>query len=336
MPPLSSSYALVQQLNAEGNSNIFLYKHIPSNDVVLVKTIQVAAASLDKLTGDTAAFNEMHINNIINKHRHDGIVSMRDGFVANGALHLVFDYSAGGDLLTLMTKKFSASWAEAHAIAIFQQVVSAVNHLHGLEIAHGDISLENIVITDQRDAPISVKLCDFGLAIVHDVTRYTGVGKLYYMSPEMHLRRPYNAQASDLWALGILLFMLLTGRPLFEKATMLDPTFHRFFHAQASDPSTGIKAVLDASPHSSTSTLTPDAVELITRLLRPRPADRLSAAQVLLHPLLKCKPRPFIPTKLTRQRRAMSSPAPRHCHCSRAPVLPRLPVSYFKSITTTM
>ncbi|ETV64759.1 serine/threonine protein kinase [Aphanomyces astaci] len=321
MALLSSAYELVQRLNAGGNTNIFLYRHLPSNDIVVIKKIPVTASSMEVLPLDCAAYKEMHINHIIANHAYDGIVSMRDSFLVDDALHLVFEYCVGGDMLTQLVTSFNSTWTESDAVAVFKQVAGAVNHLHGLEIAHGDISLENILV---HDGVHSVKLCDFGLAMVRAVTRYAGVGKLYYMSPEMHLRRPYNALASDRWALGILLFMLVTGRPLFEKAAMTDPTFHLFFHAQAADPATGIQRVLEAHP--SSRSVSENAVDLLTKLLRPSASERLSMAQVLAHPLFQPEP-PVV----TRQRRAASSPL--LSHISRASALP---LSYFKSITTTM
>ncbi|CAK4385176.1 unnamed protein product [Aphanomyces euteiches] len=300
---MRSEYELVRRMGApDDQTNVSLYTHTPSQDLVVIKKIPT---TIDKMDEN----KEMHINRVLQKHKHDAIVEMRDAFMEDQELCLVFEYCSGGDLLASLQN--AKSWAEDDVIPIFQQVASAVAHLHSLEIAHCDISLENVLVTSDHQ----VKLCDFGLALIDKCTRFSGVGKLYYMSPEMFMRRPYNAQASDRWALGVLLFMLLTGRPIFEQATMKDPNFKLFFEAQAVDASSGVKAVLAAS----NTTLSDDAVDLLTQLLRPAPKDRLSMDLVLSHAFLKTRPR------------SVSTPV--MCLSSSFP-LAHLPLAYFKSITT--
>ncbi|KAF0700143.1 Aste57867_9331 [Aphanomyces stellatus] len=326
---LRHQYELVRHLTQEGNTNIFLYRHLPSGDLVVIKKIPMSTDSIDALGDDEAAYKEMHINRILQKSgAHGAIVQLRDAFADDKVLHLVFEYCNGGDLLSKLAdaSKTFTSWGEDDVVPIFRQVAAAVAHLHALEIAHCDLSLENILLADHH----RVKLCDFGLALSQDTMRFSGVGKLYYMSPEMHMRRPYNALAADRWAMGILLFMLLTGRPLFERAALTDPNFKIFFHAQAADPSTGVQAVLDAAQLS----LSDAAVDLLTQLLRPSPKERLTMNDVLSHAFL-------MPKKVVAQSavdshirtRSVSSPVSRLSSFPR-PALARIPLSYFKSITT--
>ncbi|CAO2608043.1 Sperm motility kinase [Lemmus lemmus] len=106
---------------------------------------------------------------------------------------------------------------EQEARPIFRQVVSAVHYLHQRRIVHRDIKLENILI----DREGKVKLCDFGLAIqVAEGQMLKKVcGSLLYMAPEILASKPYDGLAVDMWSLGVLLYVLVTGQFPYKATT---------------------------------------------------------------------------------------------------------------------
>lgn len=94
-------------------------------------------------------------------------------------------------------------------------MVAAVNHLHQNSIIHRDVKLENFLIDQDRSQKnmIIVKLIDFGLAVFYDRNNKPSkkCGTLYAMAPEIFTQKTYDEKV-DCWALGIVLFQLLTNR----------------------------------------------------------------------------------------------------------------------------
>lgn len=127
----------------------------------------------------------------------------------------------------------------AMARACFQQIASAVGFLHARNVAHRDLSLENVLLDSFRRC----RLADFGLASATGSRCFGArVGKILYMAPEVVSRpayRPdtgpnsvsagadvcYDALRADIWSLGVILFILVTGIPPFEKASDVDARF---------------------------------------------------------------------------------------------------------------
>jgi serine/threonine protein kinase len=163
---------------------------------------------------------------------------------------------------------------------IFRSVLNSVQHLHALGLCHRDLSLENIIITPSFECVV----IDFGMALRVPLLRGTGehmdlvslgqCGKPPFMAPEVqNNERTFNGALSDMWALGIILFMLLTGFPPMKFASPLDPRHKRIANGRL-----GLM-LQQWNIH-----LSPNAVELLTKMLRPVPLDRLTISQILEHP----------------------------------------------------
>lgn len=93
---------------------------------------------------------------------------------------------------------------------MFRQIAEAVAYLHGEKIVHRDLKLENILI----DAEKHIKLIDFGFStfVRSDKKLAFTCGTPPYMSPELALKKDYSGPAADVWALGVILFIMLTGK----------------------------------------------------------------------------------------------------------------------------
>lgn len=116
------------------------------------------------------------------------------------------------------------------ALAIFRQLASAVQHMHHHGVAHRDLKLENVMLSSSG----AVMVIDFGLAALatDPRARDRGLGTPYTMAPEVLAptsaqRGPPDHRAQDVWALGIILLYLLTGRVLFQQAGPGDVGFTR-------------------------------------------------------------------------------------------------------------
>jgi len=163
-------------------------------------------------------------NKIISKNAMIGFVTCEDYFKDKLNYYLVMEYCKNGDLfeyianyhnnnnpLSQSSKKIQ-KW-NLKIRHIFRQMVWAVFYMHSKNIAHQDLSLENVMIFDLDS--LYVKIIDFGLSqeIKHDTKPQGGVGKCPYMSPECYSRKEYDPYANDIWCLGVMLFIMLVGFP---------------------------------------------------------------------------------------------------------------------------
>lgn len=101
---------------------------------------------------------------------------------------------------------------EEECRTIFRQVVSAVAYLHERDIVHRDLKLDNVLV-DPSDGH-RVKIIDFGFSIKASPEQKLSLycGTPHYMDPDISRKKDYNGQAADVWALGVILFILVTGK----------------------------------------------------------------------------------------------------------------------------
>jgi serine/threonine protein kinase len=165
---------------------------------------------------------ELRVTEVLRDHPHANIVRCFPTPVYLPSDALVMEHCSRGDLFSLLEEQPQRLFDEVNAIRYFREVVNGVRHLHSLDIAHRDLSLENVLLDDQGHA----KICDFGLSARASVLADNCVGKLQYMAPEVAGGvRKYDPIVADVWSLGIMLFIMLTGSPLYAIAVPSDPAW---------------------------------------------------------------------------------------------------------------
>eukprot|EP00936_MAST-01D_sp_MAST-1D-sp1_P000627 g627.t1 len=144
---------------------------------------------------------------------HPHIVAYHHSFVERGSLHIVLAYCDGGDLAQLLKRRI-APLPEKQTLFMLIQISSALKYLHARSILHRDLKTQNIFLTRTG----VLKLGDFGIARVLENSAdmaSTMIGTPYNMSPELCENRAYD-EKSDMWALGCVLYELITLRKAFE------------------------------------------------------------------------------------------------------------------------
>uniref|UniRef100_A0A8C1NTQ9 calcium/calmodulin-dependent protein kinase n=1 Tax=Cyprinus carpio TaxID=7962 RepID=A0A8C1NTQ9_CYPCA len=202
--------------------------------------------------------------------KHSNIVRLHDSISEEGHHYLIFDLVTGGELFEdIVAREY---YSEADASHCIQQILEAVLHCHQMGVVHRDLKPENLLLASKSKGA-AVKLADFGLAIEveGDQQAWFGfAGTPGYLSPEVLRKDPYG-KAVDLWACGVILYILLVGYPPFW-----DEDQHRLYQQ--------IKAGAYDFPSPEWDTVTPEAKDLINKMLTINPSKRITAAEALKHP----------------------------------------------------
>ncbi|CAM9722117.1 unnamed protein product [Lampetra fluviatilis] len=170
---------------------------------------------------------------------------------------------AQSDLLRLMQERGSLDQSTARGI--FTELCSAVHYLHQMHVAHRDVKCENVLLVDG----LHVRLTDFGFARQHpgclEELSKTYCGSAAYTSPEVLLGTPYDPRLLDLWSLGVVLFIMVTGYMPFDDSNLMQLVRQQKKGVTFSGVDTRCE-------------------DLILKLLSFKPLARPQLAQVFLHP----------------------------------------------------
>ncbi|ETV82594.1 CAMK protein kinase [Aphanomyces astaci] len=199
---------------------------------------------------------------------HPNVLCLLNDFQHAGHDFLVLEYCAQGELFDVVSAQDRLALPAAQTF--LRQVASGLQYMHSHGYAHCDLSLENVLV----DVAGQAKLCDFGLAASLYEWKTGGVGKPFYMAPEMYTLQFYAPGAADVWSLGMMLFIMVTGSPLVQKAHSSDPTF-RFIQTF------GLRAIVSAWRMESL--FSAEALDLLCRMLDPNPLTRMTLDEVLVH-----------------------------------------------------
>ncbi|XP_034407206.1 calcium/calmodulin-dependent protein kinase type II subunit gamma isoform X2 [Cyclopterus lumpus] len=202
--------------------------------------------------------------------KHPNIVRLHDSISEEGFHYLVFDLVTGGELFEdIVAREY---YSEADASHCINQILESVSHIHQHDIVHRDLKPENLLLASKMKGA-AVKLADFGLAIEVQAEQqawFGFAGTPGYLSPEVLRKDPYGKPV-DIWACGVILYILLVGYPPFW-----DEDQHKLYQQ--------IKAGAYDFPSPEWDTVTPEAKNLINQMLTINPAKRITADQAIKHP----------------------------------------------------
>jgi len=205
-------FLLGQKLGGGGMGVVYRATYTKTGQVVALKLLAAEMSTKPRLV---ARF-ERELT-ILKKLKHPNIVPCYGGGKIGEQQFLAMELVEGGSLAGLLKKRGKLPWEEVISFGL--QICSALEHAHEHGIIHRDLKPPNLLLT--KDG--KVKLADFGIARDSDATALTAagrtVGTFAYMAPEQIKGTPEVSQKTDLYALGCVLYELLTGAPPFTSET---------------------------------------------------------------------------------------------------------------------
>jgi serine/threonine protein kinase len=213
-------YVLVKTLGSGYNSKVKLGFDSTSNQYCAVKIIKHSHPSLNlkTLKGEIEILSALKHENIVNLIEfHESVDYIKKNSQTYKCVAIVMELVPGGELFEYVAD--SGRFSEETARTYFRILIETLEYCHLQGIAHRDLKPENLLF----DANFNLKIADFGFATLlcgkdNSGQLHTILGTESYMAPEIHLRKPYSGEAVDLFACGIILFIMLSGTPPFAKA----------------------------------------------------------------------------------------------------------------------
>lgn len=249
-------YCIDKMIDKGAYGKVFLARSVFINKPVAIKCFEIESSDPQK--------SIVHVKQeikIMNGNRHKNVIKLLDFYRTKNYFFVVTELAPNGNLLNYIQKH--GTFDEFEFLPILKQIVSGIYYLHKKNILHRDIKLENMLIGED----FQIKICDFGISkfIQKGVVIHEHIGTPAYIAPEVILEKGYNDFKSDIWSLGVLCYIALTGEIPFD-GNSIDELRQNILNQELSFP----KDVY----------ISEKTKNLITAMLEKSPAKRYDIKQV--------------------------------------------------------
>ncbi|KAJ4755246.1 CBL-interacting serine/threonine-protein kinase 17 [Rhynchospora pubera] len=265
-------YELGRTLGEGGFSTVKFARHVETGRPFAIKILDrhsvLARKFHDQLKREIGSLKQL---------KHPNIVRLHEVSASQTKIYIVLEYVSRGELYNVIADKGRLSEQEGRRI--FQQIIDAVSYCHDKGVYHRDLKPENVLV----DAKGNIKITDFGLSaqpqhLGKDGLLHTTCGSPNYVAPEVFLNRGYDGSLSDIWSCGVILYVILTGDlPFDEKNIAL--LSQKIVRGDLRIPKW----------------LSPEAQNILKRMLDPRPITRLNMAGIKAHEWFRQDYTPTVP-----------------------------------------
>lgn len=265
-------YELTKKIGEGSYAKVYQAKS--NNRIYACKVVDLSAASKDFST----KFFPRELDIII-RLNHPHIIHFTNIFQKEDKVFILMRFAEYGDLLEFIIRKGAVS--ESQSRVWIRQLTLALQYLHEMEIAHRDLKCENALLT----ANYNLKLADFGFArFVIDnsgkkVLSETYCGSLAYAAPEILIGKPYNPKISDMWSLGVILFIILNKSMPFS-----DPGNVMLLHEQQMKKQWQFRKAIEE-------VISDKVKKVAERLMEPDTAKRWRVENILSSSYMAAEPR---------------------------------------------
>ena len=262
--PKISDFELIKDLGAGSFGRVYLVSHKKTKCQYALKAID----KKNKSNIEEKPYFRREIE-IMYRIHHPNVVKLYGHFEDNNYCYFIMEYIPRGNIYSLIPKHGKKKQSNQLIASIIKDVAKSVYFLHKMNppIIHRDIKPENVLM----DENYNIKLADFGWSnyLDNEEKRSTVCGTPIYLAPEMINRKGHDERV-DIWCIGVLLFELSTGRVPFQ-GNNIDVLKYNIRNMKISWPSD----------------IDREAKDLISKILKYNPNDRLTVEEILRHPFIE-------------------------------------------------
>uniref|UniRef100_A0A0D9VTT1 non-specific serine/threonine protein kinase n=1 Tax=Leersia perrieri TaxID=77586 RepID=A0A0D9VTT1_9ORYZ len=257
---LMKRYEIGKLLGQGSFAKVYHGRNVKNSQSVAIKVIDkekiLKCGHMDQIR------REISVMNLV---RHPCIVQLYEVMATKTKIYFVLEYVKGGELFNKVRR---GRLKEEVARKYFQQLISAVDFCHSRGVYHRDLKPENLLLDENRN----LKISDFGLSAVAECKRqdgllHTSCGTPAYVAPEVINRKGYDGAKADIWACGVILYVLLAGYLPFQDKNVMN-MYKKICRAELKWPSW----------------FSSDIRKLLRRILDPNPTTRISVSEIMENP----------------------------------------------------